>query len=68
MGIDSFEQLPRLLRHLDKGLAGNLSVFEVMWKEFVDLVTSAPALGRSPLQDSYPLFVLVEQLGGEQEA
>jgi FAD/FMN-containing dehydrogenase len=60
--------LPRLLRHLDRGLAGNLSVFEVMWKEFVDLVTSAPALGRSPLEGSYPLYVLVEQLGMDQEA
>jgi len=68
IGIDSFDALPRLLRHLDRGLAGNLSVFEVMWKEFVDLVTSAPALGRSPLQDKYPLYVLVEQHGMDQEA
>jgi FAD/FMN-containing dehydrogenase len=68
IGIDSFDMLPRLLRHLDRGLAGNLSVFEVMWKEFVDLVTSAPALGRSPLEGSYPLYVLVEQLGMDQEA
>ncbi len=68
IGIDSFDALPRLLRHLDRGLAGNLSVFEVMWKEFVELVTTAPALGRSPLQDKYPLYVLVEQLGMDQEA
>jgi FAD/FMN-containing dehydrogenase len=68
IGIDSFDMLPRLLRHLDKGLAGNLSAFEVMWKEYVEIVTSAPALGRSPLQDQYPFYVLVEQQGGEQEA
>lgn len=68
IGIDSFDALPRLLRHLDRGLAGNLSVFEVMWQEFVELVTNAPALGRSPLQGKYPLYVLVEQQGGEQEA
>ena len=68
IGIDSFDCLPRLLRHLDKGLAGNLSAFEVMWKEYVDIVTSAPALGRSPLQDDWPLYVLVEQQGGDQEA
>jgi FAD/FMN-containing dehydrogenase len=68
IGIDSFDQLPRLLRHLDRGLAGNLSVFEVMWKEYVELVTTAPALGRSPLQEGYPLCVLVEQLGMDQEA
>ncbi|MCB2048276.1 MAG: FAD-binding oxidoreductase [Novosphingobium sp.] len=68
IGVDSFDALPRLLRHLDKGLAGNLSAFEVMWKEYVDLVTNAPALGRSPLQETWPLYVLVEQQGGEQEA
>lgn len=67
IGIDGFDALPRLLRHLDKGLAGNLSAFEVMWKEYVEIVTSAPALGRSPLQDKYPLYVLVEQQGGDQE-
>jgi len=68
IGIDSFDCLPRLLRHLDRGLAGNLSAFEVMWKEYVDLVTSPPALGRSPLQDDWPLYVLVEQQGLDQEA
>lgn len=68
IGIDSFDALPRLLRHLDKGLAGNLSAFEVMWKDYVEIVTSAPALGRSPLADKYPFYVLVEQQGGEQEA
>jgi FAD/FMN-containing dehydrogenase len=68
IGIERFDQLPPLLRHLDKRLAGNLSAFEVMWKEYVEIVTSAPALGRSPLHDKYPLYVLVEQQGGEQEA
>jgi FAD/FMN-containing dehydrogenase len=68
IGIDSFDMLPRLLRHLDKGLAGNLSAFEVMWKDYVEIVTSAPALGRSPLADAYPFYVLAEQQGGEQEA
>jgi FAD/FMN-containing dehydrogenase len=67
IGIDSFDAVPRLLRHLDKGLAGNLSAFEVMWKEYVEIVTSAPALGRSPLDGAYPFYVLVEQQGGEQE-
>ncbi len=68
IGVDSFDSLPRLLRHLDKALAGGLSAFEVMWKEYVDIVTSAPALGRLPLDSEYPLYVLVEQQGGDQEA
>jgi FAD/FMN-containing dehydrogenase len=68
IGVNSFDSLPRLLRHLDKGLAGNLTAFEVMWKEYVDIVTSVPALGRLPLDSEYPLYVLVEQQGGDQES
>jgi FAD/FMN-containing dehydrogenase len=39
-----------------------------MWKEFHDLVTSEPALGRSPLADPPPYYVLVEAQGADQEA
>jgi FAD/FMN-containing dehydrogenase len=68
VGCARFEQLPRLLRHMEQRLAGTLSAFEVMWREFVDLVTTAPALGRSPLGDSHPFSVLIEGQGGDQEA
>jgi len=67
VGCDSFEQLPRLLRHMEAGLGGSLSAFEVMWSEFVELVTTAPALGRSPLEARHPYSVLIEAQGAHQD-
>jgi FAD/FMN-containing dehydrogenase len=66
VGCDSFDQLPRLLRHMEAGLGGSLSAFEVMWSEFMELVTTAPALGRSPLAATYPYSVLIEAQGAHQ--
>jgi FAD/FMN-containing dehydrogenase len=68
VGCERFEQLPHLLRHMERGLGGGLSAFEVMWREFVDLVTSPPALGRSPLDQTYPFSVLIEAQGADQQS
>jgi FAD/FMN-containing dehydrogenase len=68
LGVEAFDKLPLLLRHMERGLAGGLSAFEVMWKEFHDLVTSAPALGRPPLAEPHPFYVLVEAQGADQAA
>jgi FAD/FMN-containing dehydrogenase len=65
LGVESFDQLPRLLRRLERGLGGALSAFEVMWDDFHTLVTTAPAKGRPPLADRYPYYVLVESMGGD---
>ncbi len=65
IGVEHFDDLPRLLRRLERGLGGNLSAFEVMWADFHDLVTSAPARGRPPLEGRYPWYVLVESLGAD---
>jgi FAD/FMN-containing dehydrogenase len=67
VGCSTFAQLPRLLRHVEAGLGGTLSAFEVMWSEFVELVTTAPALGRSPLSARHPYSVLIEAQGSDQE-
>ena len=66
--VDRFELLPRLLRHVERGLAGQLSAFEVMWADFYRLVTTPPAKGRAPLPHGHPHYVLVEQLGGDEAA
>lgn len=63
VGCDSFDQLVALLRHAEAGLGGSLSAFEVMWPEFIALVTSPPALGHSPLAASHPYSVLIEAQG-----
>lgn len=67
IGVEAFDDLPRLLRRLERGLGGALSAFEVMWDDFHDLVTTAPAKGRAPLAGRYPYYVLVESMGGEPD-
>ena len=63
LAVDAFEHLPRLLLRLERGLGGALSSFEVMWREFYRLVTSAPAPGRPILPQGFPFYVLVEARG-----
>ena len=65
--VDSFSALPRLLRHVERGLSGGLSAFEVMWADFYQLVTTPPAKGRAPVAYGHPYYVLIEQLGSDEE-
>jgi FAD/FMN-containing dehydrogenase len=65
LGVQSFEQLPRLLRQLEIELGGALTAFEVMWDDFYQLVTTEPARGRPILADRYPYYVLVEASGAD---
>ncbi|MFC3721969.1 FAD-binding oxidoreductase [Neoaquamicrobium sediminum] len=60
---DSFAGMVGMLRHMDRALGGTLSAFEVMWNSFYRLVTSPPAIGRPPLSQDYPFYMLIEALG-----
>jgi FAD/FMN-containing dehydrogenase len=68
VAVEAFDKLPALLRALEAGLGGGLSAFEVLWPEFYALVTTAPALGQPPLPHGSPYYVLIEAMGGDQEA
>jgi FAD/FMN-containing dehydrogenase len=68
VALDSFEALPRFLRHMESALGGTLSAFEVMWADFYHLVTTPPAKGRPPIPHGHPYYVLVESLGADQPA
>jgi FAD/FMN-containing dehydrogenase len=65
-GVDSFEALAKLLKHMDRSLGGSLSAFEVMWQSFYRLVTTAPAKGRPPVASEHPYYVLIESQGADQ--
>lgn len=67
VAVESFEQLPKFLRHMERALGGTLSAFEVMWEDFYKLVTTEPAKGKAPLEYGHPYYVLVESMGGNQE-
>jgi FAD/FMN-containing dehydrogenase len=68
MAVADFASLPKLLRRLEKALGGTLSAFEVMWESFYTLVTTPPAQGVAPVPHGYPYYVMVEAMGGDQEA
>jgi len=63
--VPSFHALTGLLKHMDRTLGGGLSAFEVMWPEFYELVTTAPAKGQAPLPHGAPFYVLIEALTGD---
>ncbi len=67
VGLDSFDNLARFLKHMDKSLGGTLSAFEVMWQDFYKLVSSAPAKGKPPIAQDYPFYVLVESQGADEQ-
>ena len=62
ISVESFEQVIALLKHLDRGLSGHLSAFEVMWQNFYQLVTRSSA---PPLAEEAPYYVLIEAMGAE---
>lgn len=66
VAVPHFEALGALLKHMDRGLGGTLSAFEVMWQSFYRLVTSPPAMGRPPISQDHPYYVLIESLGADR--
>ncbi len=67
VAVRGFDDIPRLLGHMDRSLGGALSAFEVMWQSFYRLVTTPPARGQPPLSQQHPLYVLLESQGAEVE-
>ena len=67
VALDSFENVTAFLSAIDGKLGGTLSAFEVMWRDFYELVTTAPAENRPPIPHDYPYYILVESLGADQE-
>ena len=67
LATDSFNEVKTVLKHLDSGLAGSLTAFEVMWKDFYNLVTTPPAINSPPIQGDYNFYILVEYNGFDQK-
>lgn len=61
---DDFAQVAGFLRHIDRAMGGALCSFEVMWKEYYELVTTAPATNARPVpMEGHEQFILCEALG-----
>jgi FAD/FMN-containing dehydrogenase len=66
VAVPDFASLPKLLRHVEARLGGTLSAFEVMWPEFYELVTTAPAQGQPILPHGHAYYVLIEAMGSDE--
>ena len=67
VGIKEFSSIIKFLKHIDSGLGGNMSAYEVMWKEFYEMVTNHLEEQSLPLNRNIPFYVLVESMGSDQK-
>jgi FAD/FMN-containing dehydrogenase len=63
---DNFDQIARLLRHMDGALGGLLSAFELVDNSFYKVNTSHGRHG-APLPADKPFYAIIEVLGSHQE-
>ena len=61
--FDNFSQVAGFLRFIDRAMGGGLCSFEVMWRDFYELVTTAPSTNARPVPVEHTHFVIVEALG-----
>ena len=64
VGLDNYENVIALLKFMEKGLAGTLSGFELMWQRTYIAMTSAPGFS-APIPNNFPYYVFIESLGGD---
>ena len=66
VSASNFDQLARLLRHVDGGLGGLLSAFELLDSSFYD-VNTRDGRHEAPLAGGSPFYAIIEALGSNQE-
>ena len=67
IGINQYDQVVDFLKYMDKGLAGMLSGFELIWKPTFEILTGPHSSVKPPLPYNYNYYVLIESLGSNQE-
>ena len=67
LAVPGFAEVVELLRRLEEEIGGSMSAFEVMWREFYELVTGPRARTAPPIPHGAPFYVLVESLGARPE-
>jgi len=67
VGVQNYAKVLDLLKHLDKGLGGTLSGFELMWQHTFETMTTPPSIHTAPLPKDYPYYVFMETMGNDPE-
>ncbi len=70
LALSDLDRLPQVLNRLESGLGGTLSAFELMWPDFVNVMTMAPgSKHRCPVgTDGVAAHLLIEAEGGNAES
>jgi len=66
VALNEYTKVVKFLKHMDKGLAGTMTGFELMWPSFYAAATTPPAEPKPPLPHGHNYYVLVESLGNDQ--
>ena len=67
VGLEKYDEVVSFLKFMDKGLAGTLSSFELMWQPTYKVLTSPPALATTPLPYDHNYYVLLDSLGANSK-
>jgi len=66
-GINGYQNVISFLKFMDKGFAGKLSGFELIFGDTFKTMTSHPSEAKPPIPHGYEFYVLVESLGSDQD-
>lgn len=66
MALTRFEDVAELLHYFGSQSGGTLSAFEVMWRDFYELIAET-GNHSLPLDESHPYYVLMEWRGGDPD-
>lgn len=67
VGVNKFENVVKFLKHMDKGMAGTLSGFELIWGVTYKKMTTFPSSMKPPIPHGFKYYVLVEGLGNDKD-
>jgi FAD/FMN-containing dehydrogenase len=66
VAVPDFASALRFLRHAQQSLSGQVSAFEIMWRDYLDTSITANRL-RKPFATDYPVHVLIDMHCGQPE-
>lgn len=66
VALEDYAAALRFLRHAQQSLSGQVSAFEIMWRDYLQTAVGAGHL-RAPLEGDYPVYVLIDMHCGQPE-
>lgn len=67
LAVDGFDNIKRLFAHVGKRLGGQVTSFEVMWREHYEMIAIDSGRHTPPLPGGHDHYVIVEATGTDAE-